>query len=137
MTRTHPFIKLLLVDDSAEFRKLIMAYLKVYAFDIQEAEDGLEALELMKGQEFDVVLMDIRMPLMDGLTSTRLFRDWESQMERKHMIIIALSAFSLPHERLDTSEAGCDQFLSKPINRRDLVQTLNAVISRTKESGLW
>lgn len=127
MAMAHSF-KLLLLDDSFEFRKLIMAYLKAYPFEICEAEDGSEALELMKEQEFHIVLMDIRMPLLDGLATTRSFREWETNVGRKHLTIIALTAFSLPHEKSETFVAGFDQFISKPINREELIQALSKVV---------
>ena len=123
-------IKILLVDDSDEFRDLVIAYLKSFPFDIQEATDGSHALQMMKEQDFDVVLMDYKMPLMDGATTTKLFREWEERVARKHMLIIALSAFSRKQDLEDFFSAGCDEYLTKPIRRMDLVTALSGVLQK-------
>lgn len=127
---TKEKIKVLLVDDSNEFRHLVMAYLKIFPFEISEAHDGDCALELMKEKEFDVVLMDFKMPGMDGATTTRLFREWEEQVGKKHLLIIALSAFSLKQDRDEFFKAGCDEYLTKPIRRIDLVDALSALLKK-------
>lgn len=127
---TNEKIRILLVDDSDEFRELVMAYLKSFPFEIEEAADGTEALDKMKDKEFDVVLMDYKMPLMDGATTTRLFREWEERVGRKHMLIIALSAFSRKQDLEDFFTAGCDEYLTKPIRRIDLVSALTGVLKK-------
>lgn len=123
-------IKLLLADDSEDFRQLVMAYLKIFPFEITEAIDGTQALELMKTNPYDVVLMDLKMPDMDGATATKLFRDWEKETGTKPMVIIALSAFNLKHDRDYFFQAGCDEYLTKPIRRHDLVESLTALLER-------
>lgn len=123
-------IKILLVDDSDEFRELVIAYLKAFPFDIKEATDGSNALQMMKEEHFDVVLMDYKMPLMDGATTTKLFREWEERVSRKHMLIIALSAFSRKQDLEDFFSAGCDEYLTKPIRRMDLVSALSSVLHK-------
>ena len=123
-------IKILLVDDSDEFRDLVIAYLKAFPFDIQEAGDGSLALQMMKDHDFDIVLMDYKMPMMDGATTTKLFREWEERVGRKHMLIIALSAFSRKQDIEDFFTAGCDEYLTKPIRRADLVTALTGVLQK-------
>lgn len=123
-------IKILLVDDSDEFRELVVAFLKSYSFEIDEAADGTQALQKMKEKEFDVVLMDYKMPIMDGATTTKLFREWEERVGRKHMLIIALSAFSRKQDLEDFFSAGCDEYLTKPIRRMDLVSALSGVLQK-------
>ena len=123
-------VRILLVDDSDEFRELVMAYLKAFPFDIKEATDGSHALQMMKDHDFDVVLMDYKMPLMDGATTTKLFREWEEKVGRKHMLIIALSAFSRKQDLEEFFSAGCDEYLTKPIRRMDLVTALNTVLEK-------
>lgn len=120
-------IKILLVDDSEDFRSLVVAYLKFYECDIEEAVDGTNALQMMKTQDFDVVLMDYKMPLMDGATTTRLFREWEEKVGKKHLVIVALSAFSRKQDMEDFFSAGCDEYLTKPIRKGDLVEALNTL----------
>lgn len=123
-------IKMLIVDDSVEFRQLISAYLKSYPIVIQEADDGLYALEMMKENHYDVVLMDFKMPLMDGATATKLYREWENGNQR--VKIIALSAFSRKQDLEDFYQAGCDTFMAKPVKRQDLVQALSELIEKRR-----
>ncbi len=123
-------IRLLLVDDSDDFRQLVQAYLKIFPFDITEAPDGSTALEMMKHQSFDVVLMDLKMPDMDGVTATRLFRQWEKDVGKEPLLIIALSAFSLKQDRDQFYEAGCNEYLAKPVRRQDLVLSLTTLLDR-------
>jgi CheY-like chemotaxis protein len=120
-----------LVDDSDEFRQLVMAYLKLFPFHISEAEDGYIALELMKERDFDIVLMDLRMPMMDGITTTRL---WEQKVGSKHLQIIALTAFSLPQDKQNTMAAGFDEFLTKPVKRNDLLEVLNSLLRKKSKA---
>jgi CheY-like chemotaxis protein len=127
---TNQKIKMLLVDDSDEFRELVIAYLKAFPFEIEEAADGTQALHKMKELEFDVVLMDYKMPIMDGATTTKLFREWEERVGRKHLQIIALSAFSRKQDLEDFFSAGCDEYLTKPIRRMDLVSALTGVLQK-------
>lgn len=127
---TNQKIRILLVDDSDEFRELVIAYLKTFSFEIQEAADGTQALQKMKENEFDVVLMDYKMPIMDGATTTKLFRAWEENVGRKHLQIIALSAFSRKQDLEDFFAAGCDEYLTKPIRRMDLVSALTGVLQK-------
>lgn len=115
-------LNVLLVDDSPEFRELIRAYLKPYPFTVTEVEDGEAALLIMKENHFDLVLMDIKMPIMDGITSTRKFRQWEN--EKRHLPILALSAFSMREERELCMSSGFDGFIAKPIRKMELVESL-------------
>ena len=123
--------KILLVDDSDDFRQLVVAYLKNYPYEVTEAIDGSNALQLMKARDFDIVLMDYKMPLMDGATTTKLFREWEEKEGKKHLKIVALSAFTRKQDLDDFYFAGCDEFLSKPIKRSDLVDALAAVMTNS------
>lgn len=126
-------VKLLLVDDSVENRSLILAYLKKYAFDIVTAENGQEALDHMKAQNFDLVFMDVQMPVMDGLTATSLYRTFELQAKRKRLPIVALTAYALQEEKIKCLNAGCDLHLTKPIKKATVLETI-AQITRQKQS---
>lgn len=125
-TATKKRIKILVVDDSDDFRSLVIAYLKSHPFDVSEAVDGLSALQILKEKDFDICLMDYKMPMMDGVTTTKLFRLWEEQVGKKHMVIVALSAFSGKQDLDEFFSAGCDEYLAKPIRRHDLVEALCA-----------
>jgi CheY-like chemotaxis protein len=88
-------LRILLVDDSADNRLLVQAYLKTYPYQLDLAENGEVAVEKFKSGKYDLVLMDMRMPVMDGYTATIAIRAWESQSGSEPTPIIALTAFAL------------------------------------------
>ncbi len=117
-------LKILLVDDAEENRVLILAYLKKFPFQFSIAENGELALDKMKQEIFDVVFMDIQMPVMDGLVATKMYRVWEKGNRSEKMKIIALSAHALEEEIEKSLAAGCDLHLTKPIKKSTLLETL-------------
>jgi PAS domain S-box-containing protein len=121
-------LKILLVDDSIENRNLILAYLKKYPFEIITAENGLEALTMLKDQKFDLVFMDIQMPIMDGLTATKNFREWESTHCEGHVPIAALTAFALQEDRSRSFDAGCDLHITKPVKKLTILETIKVLV---------
>jgi PAS domain S-box-containing protein len=122
-------LKILVVDDSLENRNLILAYLKKHPFEVTTAENGLEALELMKKVVYDFVFMDIQMPIMDGLTATRTYRDWETQHRTVHVPIVALTAFALQEDHTKSMNAGCDLHLTKPVKKLTILETIKELTS--------
>lgn len=118
-------LRILLVDDSADNRMLIEAYLKKRSYQIDLAENGELAVAQFKSGTYDLVLMDMQMPVMDGYTATRIIRQWESQSGLKPTPIIALTAFALKEEVRKSLEAGCDAHLTKPIKKATLLETLS------------
>jgi CheY-like chemotaxis protein len=108
-------LRLLVVDDSADNRSLIKAYLKKMPWKFEFAENGAEAVTFFTSQVFDVVLMDIQMPVMDGNTATRTIREWERQHGHARTPVIALTASVLKDDQIRTLEAGCDLHLTKPL----------------------
>lgn len=117
-------LKILLADDSEDNRLLVIVYLKAFPFEIVTAENGLVALEKMKAERFDLVFMDMQMPEMDGLTSTRLYRAWEKDNLKIRIPIAALSAHALVEEMNKSIEAGCDVHLTKPIKKLSLINSI-------------
>lgn len=120
-------LKILLVDDSEINRILVHEYLKNTAHVIEDAPNGKIALDAFKKGHFDIVLMDMQMPVMDGYTATKEIRDWENKEHLKHSSIIALTAYALKDEQEKSIKAGCDDHLSKPLRKDDLLQVLNIV----------
>lgn len=88
------------------------------------AVNGAEALEKVKGQHFDLVLMDIQMPEMDGYQATREIRRREQATGRDPLPIIALTAYALKEEVQKAFQAGCTAHLSKPVKKDTLLNTL-------------
>ncbi len=115
---------ILLVDDNEENRFLILTYLKKFPFTIDIAENGEIALEKMKATSYDVVLMDIQMPVMDGLEATKHYRTWEKAQRQTSTFIVALSAHALADEMKKSLDAGCDRHITKPIKKITLFETL-------------
>ena len=113
----------LVADDSPDNRFLISRMLELSDFRVATVENGREAVEAAQNGEFDVVLMDIQMPLMDGYEATRALRAGGFTKP-----IVALTAHAMREEALRTRAAGCDAHLSKPIDRAELVRTIVQLI---------
>ncbi|WP_246845539.1 MHYT domain-containing protein [Bdellovibrio sp. NC01] len=118
-------VKVLLAEDLPDNQLLMRRYLKSDNFQVTCAEDGFEAVKLALENNYDVVLMDVQMPGMDGLQATRKLR-----AQGYNKPIVALTAHALPEEIEKSLEAGCDAHLTKPINRSDLLRTIKAVIAK-------
>ena len=115
----------LVVEDYEDSREFIKYLLEDYGYDVLEAANGYEAVETVKRQAPDLVLMDISMPVMDGLTATRRIKE---QKEFRELPIIAVTAQS-EGVRGRAMEAGCDALLSKPIDFEDLKPVLKRYLS--------
>ena len=116
--------RVLLVEDNPDNRMLIRAYLKKTPYVITEAENGQEAVEAVKQARFDLVLMDVQMPVMDGYAATRAIRDWERAQGRAPMTVLALTANAVKEDVERSLAAGCDAHLTKPIKKRVLLEAL-------------
>ena len=117
-------IKFLLVDDYAENLELLQIYLSDIPSDITLAYNGIEAVNFVQTQDFDIVLMDISMPGMNGNIATQLIREWEKMQSRESLPIIALTAYSLTHEIQKFMNAGFNSHLSKPISKHTLLKAI-------------
>ncbi len=117
-------LRILLADDSADNRLLIQAYLKKYPFQLDIAENGEEALAKFQANSYDLVLMDIQMPVMDGYTATRRLREWEGQQQVPPTPVIALTAYALKEEIQKSLDAGCTLHLTKPIKKNVLLEAI-------------
>jgi CheY-like chemotaxis protein len=112
----------LLVEDDTASQKLARVFLTRSGLNVTTADNGKEALERLAAQSFDLVLMDVNMPVMGGLEATRLFR--KSEQNPKRLPIIAVSANDTAAEIAECRQAGMDDHLSKPIDfakLRDIV----------------
>ena len=107
-----PSLSILVVDDDDLNRRLMHVLLTREGYRVQVAANGLEALEAVKQKRFDIVLMDLQMPEMDGIEASRQIRAWEN--EGSHTFIVALTASYLPEEGQILFEAGIDNYISKP-----------------------
>ena len=117
--------KLLVVDDEARIRALIQKYAAFEGFEVTEASDGLEAIELAKRQPFDLIVLDIMMPEYDGFSTCREIRKFSNTP------VIMLSARGEEYDRIHGFELGVDDYVVKPFSPRELMMRISAVIRRT------
>ena len=116
---------ILLVEDVEENRMLIQAFLRQTGCRLEMAVNGSDAVEKFSAGRFDLVLMDIQMPVMDGYTATRRIRAREAAAGTGPTPIVALTAHAMHDEGERVKEAGCDLFLTKPIRRARLLEVLH------------
>lgn len=123
-------LKILVVDDDEMSRRLIRLLLVRDNHDVQVVANGLEALEAVKEQYFDVVFMDLQMPFMDGLETSRRIREWENG--DLHTYIVALTASYQPERGTLMFEAGIDNYISKPFEVEHVRQLLG-ILARSEQ----
>jgi PAS domain S-box-containing protein len=126
-TGLHPpmrALKILLVEDSPDNRIITIAYLRDAPYEVETAENGAIAYEKFVVGNFDLVLMDRQMPVMDGLTATRAIRAWEESNKRAPTPILALTASALKGDQEKCMAAGCTAYLTKPIKQDALLQAI-------------
>ncbi|NQT70906.1 MAG: PAS domain S-box protein [Desulfobacteraceae bacterium] len=118
-------LNILLVEDVEDNRLLIQSYLKKTPYQIEIAENGVIAVEKFTSGKYDIVLMDIQMPVMDGYTATREIRAWErKQGVKKVTPIVALTAYATKEEEQKSVDAGCTAHLTKPIKKARLMEAI-------------
>ena len=123
--------KILVVDDNQDSRELVVKILKNRGYQMIEAVDGEEALEKAIAENPDLILMDISLPKLDGYEVTRRLK---SQIKFKDTPIIALTAHAMKGDREKALEAGCEGYISKPINVRELPDQVKAYLRGKWES---
>lgn len=127
-------LNVLLVEDAVTNRFLIEAYLKQTPYQVDVAENGEIAVQKYMAGNYDLVLMDMQMPVMDGYTATRHIRRWESTHGLHPTPIIALTAHALLEDIQKSLEAGCNAHLTKPVKKAALLETMDAYAKRGKTS---
>jgi len=127
MAQRHP-LRILLAEDNVVNQKLAMRLLQQMGYRADLASNGVEAIESVARQPYDVVLMDVQMPEMDGLEASReITRRWP---HRQRPRIVAMTANAMQGDREACLEAGMDDYLTKPIRIDQLVEALNSVTAR-------
>ena len=122
-----PPLRVLLAEDSLVNQKLTVGLMEKHGHVTVVANNGKEAIAALASQQFDIVLMDVEMPEMDGLEATAIIRVTERQTGN-HLPIIAMTAHAMKGDRERCLEAGMDAYVSKPIRARQLFETLQSVI---------
>jgi CheY-like chemotaxis protein len=119
-----PRQRLLLVDDSADNRRLVQLYLRHLPYDLDTAADGRAGVDAFTGGIYDLVLMDVHMPVMNGLEATRAIRAWEGAQGRLPTPVVALTASAMAEDVRQALAAGCDAHLAKPLKKAILLAAL-------------
>ena len=123
-----PPLSVLITDDIAQNLELLQLLLQRGGHSVEAVSDGQQAVAAVQQQHFDLVLMDIQMPVMDGLQACRLIRQWEAQQQREPLPVIALTASVLDEDKVAAKEAGMQGFASKPIDYAQLSAEIARVL---------
>ena len=121
--------KLLIVDDEQKIREVIREYAEFNGFETDEAADGMSAIGLVKLNDYDLIIMDVMMPKLDGFSACKEIK------KIKDIPIIMLSARGEEYDKLFGFELGIDDYVVKPFSPKELIARVNAVISRNKASA--
>lgn len=122
--------KLLIVDDEVGIRELVKKYAVFEGYTVEEAEDGLSAIEKVKSDRFDIIIMDIMMPELDGFSSVREIRKFSN------IPVIMLSARGESYDKIHGFETGADDYVTKPFSPKELMLRIKAVLNRAKQSAV-
>jgi len=128
--------RILLVEDSADNRILVRTYLERISCEIDEAENGEIGVRKFAAGSYDIVLMDLHMPVMDGIDATRMIREWEERHAARRTWVIALTASSYDDEVRQMIEAGADLDVRKPINRAALIAAVKYLRGRRADESI-
>jgi PAS domain S-box-containing protein len=125
-------LRVLVVEDDDSNRLSAATMLRHMGHAVTEAENGQEALRTLAADPFDLVLMDIQMPVMDGLTATRHIRRGEIPGQVRHIPIVALTAYAMESDRERFLSSGMDDFLAKPFEMQTLADTVSRVMAKRR-----
>ena len=118
-------MRILLAEDDKELSNAVSRVLKVSNFDVDQAYDGQEALDYIDYMKYDVIIMDIMMPKMDGITCVKRIRE-----KKCHTPIIMLTAMSETDDKVNGLDAGADDYLTKPFVVKELLARIRALLRR-------
>ncbi len=127
-------LKILLAEDNPINQKLGKKILEQMGHTVSVAFNGLQALELLEKTDFNLILMDVQMPQMDGFAATRIIRD-EEKTAGGHIPIIAMTAHAMTGDREKCIAQGMDDYISKPINRKELAELIEVISNRYETQG--
>ena len=119
--------KILVVDDEKSIREVIRTYAEFEGHEVVEAVDGLDAIDRVKEEDFDVIVMDIMMPRLDGFSSYKEIK------KIKKIPVLMLSARSEEYDKLFGFEIGIDDYVTKPFSPKELMARLNVIVNRNNK----
>ena len=118
--------KILVADDEQKIREVIKEYAEYEGHTVYEAVDGMQAVDMAKEQDFDIIIMDVMMPRLDGFSACKEIRKF------KNTPILMLSARTEEYDKLFGFEMGVDDYVVKPFSPKDVLARINAIIKRNK-----
>lgn len=121
--------KILVVDDEAKIRMIIKEYAEFEGYEVEQAADGMEAVEKAKSGSFDIIIMDVMMPRLDGYSAVK-----EINKDKKTPVIM-LSARGEEYDKLFGFEIGVDDYVVKPFSPKELMARIKAVLNRSGNAG--
>lgn len=127
-------LRILLAEDNIVNQKIALKILEKKGWTVLAVDNGQEAVDQVKSEKFDVVLMDAHMPILDGLEATRTIRNNEKETG-KHVPIIALTARAMQEDRKKCIDAGMDGYVAKPIDRKKLFEEIESIINKGRNDG--
>ena len=119
--------KILVVDDEKSIREVIRTYAEFEGHEVVEARDGLEAIDKVREEDFDVIVMDIMMPKLDGFSSYKEIK------KIKDIPVLMLSARGEEYDKLFGFEIGIDDYVTKPFSPKELMARLNVIVNRNNK----
>lgn len=122
--------KILVVDDEEKIRAIIRKYGEFEGYEVTEACDGMEAIEICKKQDFDVMILDVMMPELDGFSTCREIK------KIKNIPVIMLSARGEEYDRIHGFELGIDDYVVKPFSPKELMMRVKVVIGRNSDKSM-
>lgn len=120
--------KILVVDDEIKIREIIKEYAEFEGYEVAQAEEGMQAVEMVKNQDFDIIIMDVMMPKLDGYSACKEIR------KIKQIPVIMLSARGEEYDKLFGFEIGVDDYVVKPFSPKELMARIRAVLNRASAS---
>ena len=120
--------KILIVDDEEKIRTLVKKYAVFEGHEVTEASDGMEAIRVCENQDFDIIILDVMMPELDGFSTCRKIR------QTKQIPILMLSARGEEYDRINGFELGIDDYVVKPFSPKELMLRIDAIVKRTKRN---
>ena len=118
-------MKTILIAEDNDSNYILMTYIMKRSYQFQRAKNGQEAVEMVDNGGIDLVLMDMKMPVMDGLEATKLIKEKYPELP-----VVALTANAFDSDRQLAKEAGCNAFLSKPVSSEKCLQTIEEIIGK-------
>ncbi|MDE2417693.1 MAG: response regulator [Burkholderiales bacterium] len=125
-------LEVLVVEDHPINQVLATKIIERAGHHVVLSENGELGLDAVRSKEFDIIFMDMQMPVMDGLEATRKIRELERSLGRKHVVIVAMTANAMPSDKIACAEAGMNHFLGKPFKADDVRELLATVLASRK-----